>query len=244
MSLSMSTTRESESATGLPKAMRPEALSRRNALGAAAAIALGLTSIGAATAGTLAQPTAIIVSAASDTDLIAFADRLVALARRCDAATDRRIGIEDRIFERCPAPEPLLRPNVADNIDEMRTPTERVFTIRQSIKSDPALVRWEEATAAAKAAHERQQEAMATQLGLHEVKQRCSRMDRRRDRWATDLATMRPVTAAGLAAKTAAVLALLGTDRASLDIEIAHRGDFVMSVLADAVRLGTGGRYA
>ena len=220
---------------------RPTALSRRNAIGAAAAIALSLTSINAASAGALARPVVIAASASPDVDLITFADRLVTLATRCEAVADHRATIEDRVFLSCPRPEPFQKPAGNRPSPETATVTETVFTIERSHEPEPARVRWEEATAATTAAHEKQQRAEETRLGLPEVARRHDRMMRRCDRWAADLAAMKPLTVEGLGAKASAMMLLAGKDRMSHEIEVARYAALVMSVLADAVRLGATG---
>ncbi len=221
---------------------RPEALSRRKALSAAAVIALSVA-LGGASVPVQAASVAILSAASPDATLIAHANRLAVLAHRCDAALYHRIGVEDRVFRLCPRPDQPPKPDAFAGMDiNDSMPGQRVIALTKSSTYDHDLAAWKSATAAAQAAHEQHSADMEAQLGLHAIVRRTERMERRRDRWAVDLSMMRPATAAGLAAKTNAVLALLGNDRASMDAEIAHRADLVLSVLEDTVRLGAGSR--
>ncbi len=238
-----STTRSGGDATGLPGAMmRPEALSRRNALGAAAAVALSLAAIVGAPSTVTAAPVAISSMVSPDADLIALANRIAALAIRCRAVADCRATIEDRVFRLCQQPDPLPKPEQASghSITETTTATATIYTIERPHERDPALVRWEEASAAAQAAHDERTRAEEARLGLPAVERRYDRMARCCDRWAAQLATMQPATTAGLTAKAAAIQALVGDNRFSREIEVGHYADLVMSLVADALRLGSG----
>lgn len=73
-------------------------VTRRRTLAATAAAALGLA-IGAAPA--LASST-VPPAVHPDAALIALADRVMALSRRCDAAANRRATLDDEVMKRCP----------------------------------------------------------------------------------------------------------------------------------------------
>ncbi len=234
-----STTRSGGDATGLPGAMPFGVLSRRAAMLGAVTIA-GFTASFPRPVGPAAAITSAASLASADAALIAHAGRIVALARRCETVVDHLAGLEDRVDDLCPGPDPLPKPPLRSFMSETPTPTGRVVHIVQDHEPDPAWVEWEDATAAVKAAHERREIDAGARLGLPEIYRRSARMDRRRDRWAADLAAMRPTTLAGLAAKASAMTALLGEDWMTQRDAVERHSALLSAVLNDAVRLGTG----
>ena len=238
--MSLITTRFDGNTPGSHRPMPFGVLSRRTALFGAVTIAgFGASFAKPATA----RPTIVgaVTPISQDADLIALANRVVALAAREQEVSDRIASIDGAITRKIGFPPHHPRPSIG-----LQTKTEVVGDMLVSTLTRPVNLTERDAILdahdAAVAAYEQRLDRMQQRFGLPSLEKRADRMARRRDRWTTNLANMRPATAAGLASKAAAMTALMGDDWMSQADAARRHADLLGAVLADAVQFGAGGR--
>ena len=239
-------TRPGGNAPGLPGSRSlsptPAVLSRRAALGATAAIALGLGSLAAMPAGASVAPLVAVSPLSADAGLIAFARQVAALAVRHDQAHSRAADIRSFIERATGFPPHRPTPSMGLNIT-----TEVVDGLHVTTATRPAQHPERDAILAAhdraSAAYEKRRAEMQQRLGLPEVEGRILRMGRRIDRWTIALAETKPETPAGLGAKATALLALADDGQGRIDdTSLPLHAELLVAVLRDAARLGAGGQ--
>ncbi len=184
---------------------------------------MALTAVGSAMAGLQ-----------MDAELIDLAERVTALAKREQRACTRRATIEDHVqseMGRWPVyPE---QPNRMQML-EYGTPESRITLLVTPVQPDPTHKERVRAYEAATLSRKQMEAALETRFGLPRLEKRIDRIFRRLIRWAERLTVTEPQTAAGLAAKAAASVAIVEAGNADRWVT-----DLSTAVGRDAVRIAT-----